>query len=100
LSGGFAQLAALSAVARLLFSVSTCLAVPVLRRRRPASDERVTLPGGLLIPLLAAVLSLWLLSGLTRGQALAGAAALALGVVLYAAGRWRPAAHEPYPPRG
>jgi amino acid transporter len=100
LSGGFAQLAALSAVARLLFSVSTCLAVPVLRRRRPASDERVTLPGGLLIPLLAAVLSLWLLSGLTRGQALAGAAALALGVVLYAAGRWRPAPHEFYPPRG
>jgi amino acid transporter len=84
LSGGFAQLAAMSAVARLLFSASTCLAVPVLRRRQPSSERGVTLAGGPLVPLLAVALSLWLLTGLTAGQALAGAIALAAGVVVHA----------------
>ncbi|HEX6737478.1 MAG TPA: APC family permease, partial [Vicinamibacteria bacterium] len=84
LGGGFAQLVAISAVARLLFSASTCLAVPVLRRRHAAVEGAFVLPGGPLLPLLAAALCLWLLSGLTRGQALAGAAALAAGLLLYA----------------
>jgi amino acid transporter len=87
LSGGFAQLAAVSAVARLLFSASTCLAVPVLRRRLPASERGFTLPGGWTIPLVAVALSLWLLSGLTRGQAVAGAIALASGIAVYAVAR-------------
>jgi basic amino acid/polyamine antiporter, APA family len=87
LSGRFEQLAAVSAVARLLFSASTCLAVPVLRRQRRAEERGFTLPGGWAIPLLAVALSLWLLSGVTRGQALAGAIALASGITLYAAVR-------------
>jgi basic amino acid/polyamine antiporter, APA family len=87
LSGRFEQLAAVSAVARLLFSASTCLAVPVLRRRRPAAERGFTLPGGWTIPLLAVALSVWLLSGLTRAQALAGAAALASGLAAYAIAR-------------
>lgn len=90
LSGGFAQLAAMSAVARLLFSASTCLAVPVLRRRRLSSERRFTLAGGPLVPLLAVALSLWLLTGLTAGQAVASAIALASGAVLYALTATRP----------
>jgi amino acid transporter len=90
LSGGFEQLAAVSAVARLLFSVSTCLAVPVLRRQRPSAEAGFTVPGGWLVPLLAAALSLWLLTGLTRGQELAGAVALASGIALYAVMRLYP----------
>ena len=97
LSGRFEQLAAVSAVARLLFSASTCLAVPVLRRVRPSSERGFTLPGGWLIPLLAAALSLWLLSGLTRGQALAGGVALASGIAVYAAVRL---SGNPRPTRG
>ncbi len=88
LSGGFAQLAAMSAVARLLFSASTCLAVPVLRRRQPAVEHGFALPGGLCVPVLAAGLSLWLLSSLTSAQAAGGALGLASGLVLYAIGRW------------
>jgi amino acid transporter len=84
LGGGFAQLVALSAVARLLFSASTCLAVPLLRRRHSAAEGAFLLPGGPLLPLLAAALCLWLLSGLTPGQALAGAAALLVGLLVYA----------------
>jgi amino acid transporter len=84
LAGGFAQLAAVSAVARLLFSASTCLAVPVLRRRRPAGELGFALPAGPLLPLLAVALCLWLLRGLTRPQALAGLAGLLSGLVVYA----------------
>jgi basic amino acid/polyamine antiporter, APA family len=92
LSGGFSQLAAVSAVARLLFSASTCLAIPVLRRRLPAEQRGFTLPGGPLIPLLATALSAWLLAGLTRTQALAGLVGLLSGLAAYAmTARARPA---------
>ena len=81
LSGSFAQLAAVSAIARLVFSAATCLAIPVLRRRMPPARFRV--PGGLAVPLLATALSLWLLSGIRRDQAAAGAIAIFAGLALY-----------------
>jgi APA family basic amino acid/polyamine antiporter len=88
LIGGFAELAAVAAVSRLVFSASTCLAVPVLRRRQRDVPPSFRLPGGPLIPLLAVGLSLWLLSGLTRAQATAGGVGLGAGLVVYAAYRW------------
>ena len=85
--GDFAKLAALSAVARLVFSASTCLAVPVLRRRQRDTAAVFQLPGGPTIPLAAALLSLWLLTGLDRTQAIAGGLGLAAGVAIYAVQR-------------
>jgi amino acid transporter len=82
-AGTFAQLVAASAMARLMFSASTCLAVPVLRRKLPEASRRFTLPGGFSIPVLAALVSLWLLSGIDRSQAAAGGLALLAGTVLY-----------------
>ncbi len=82
LAANFSQLAIVSAIARLLFSASTCLAVPLLRRRQPSTSAFV-LPGGPLVPIAAAAASVWLLTGITRGQAIAGAAALAAGVLFY-----------------
>jgi len=82
LTATFAELATVSAIARLLFSAATCLAIPVLRRKMPPAPFRV--PGGPLVPLAAAALSIWLLSGMTRAQTLAGAVALAVGLALYA----------------
>ena len=92
LAGGFAQLAAMSAVARLLFSATTCLAVPVLRRRQRDLEPSFVLPGGLLIPLLAIGLSGWLLSGLSLAQGIAGGLGLASGLVVYGGYRWLRAA--------
>ncbi|HSP93375.1 MAG TPA: APC family permease [Thermoanaerobaculia bacterium] len=91
LAGSFGQLAAVSAIARLVFSAATCLALPVLRRRMAPSRFRV--PGGLFVPLAAAALALWLLLAISRDQALAGAAALVAGLALYAvfgSGRFAP----------
>ena len=82
LSGSFAQLAAVSAIARLLFSAATCLAVPVLRRKLPDAARRLRVPGGVAVPLAASAVSLWLLSGITASQAAAGAIALLAGALL------------------
>ncbi|MFI5198078.1 MAG: APC family permease [Thermoanaerobaculia bacterium] len=83
LAGTFAQLVAVSAIARLVFSAATCLAIPVLRRRLPPAPFRI--PLGFTIPAVAAALSLWLLSSVSRDQAVAGGLAVLLGLVLYVA---------------
>jgi basic amino acid/polyamine antiporter, APA family len=86
-TGTFAQLAALSSVARLFFNATTCLAVPVLRRRSRAGPAVFQLPGGPLIPGLAVACALWLLTGCTRREAVSGLVALVLGAALYLLGR-------------
>ena len=83
-SGTFGQLAAASAIARLLLYVTTCLAVPVLRRKMPPAERRFTLAGGFLIPALALAVCAWLLFGMSWKEALAAAAFLLAGALLYA----------------
>ncbi len=83
LYGNFAVLVMVSAIARLLFSATTCLAVPVLRHKMPDASRKFKLPFGPLIPALAAIISIWLLTGINRSQAIAGAAGLIIGAILY-----------------
>jgi amino acid transporter len=87
LYGRFAELVAVSATARLLFSAATCIAVPVLRHKLPHAKRGFKLKGGLLVPGLAALVSLWLLSGVSRIQAILGALALVVGIVVFAINR-------------
>ncbi|MGD8815810.1 MAG: APC family permease [Acidobacteriota bacterium] len=61
LTGTFAQLATLSAVARIVFYMATCAAVPVLRRKVAAPEGAFELPGGILIPALALIVSVAIL---------------------------------------
>ncbi len=82
-SSGFAQLAALSALARLMIYTCACLAVPVLRRRMPPTTGGFRLPGGALIPVLALVVCVWLLTGSSGPQAAIAGAAVVAGAVLY-----------------
>jgi APA family basic amino acid/polyamine antiporter len=84
-SGTFAALAALNAIGRLLYSITTCAAVPILRRRYPADQRKFTLPGAWLLPALGILASLILLSGITTTQALIGAGGLLSGAAVYAA---------------
>lgn len=84
--GSFAQLAAASVVARLIFSAVTCMAVPVLRRKQGAEPAQFVIPGGLTVPLLATAVSLWLLSGMTEAQVIGGALAIAMGTGAYLVG--------------
>ena len=101
LSGSFVQLAMLSIVARLATYIGTAAAVPVLRQKHrrafgtlsPASERPIpgrtvqedsfVLPGGPAIPLLAILLCLVFLASAQVENLIAGAVALALGIVIY-----------------
>lgn len=89
-SGSFEQMAKVSALARILFYLATCAAVPVLRRA-PAPEGAFRLPGGNLIPALAIAGSLAILAGADRVSWLAGGIALLVGALLYRLGGARAA---------
>ncbi len=94
LSGSFVGLAALSVIARLATYLGTAAAVPVLRRKLPAGAATVRLPGGPAIPLAAVVVCLALAGSATSANLIAGAVALAVGLLLYLL-RQRDPAPEP-----
>jgi amino acid transporter len=83
LSGSFVQLAAISVVSRFAQYVPTCLAVVVLRKKRPDLIGSFTVPFGFLIPLIAILTSIWLLTKATATQLYWGLGALAIGIPLY-----------------
>ena len=87
LTGSFAELAALSVIARLATYIGTAAAVPVLRRRRPSTARDFRLPGGAAIPLAALLVCLVFLSSATPQNLLAGAVALAVGALIYVSRR-------------
>jgi APA family basic amino acid/polyamine antiporter len=81
------ELAIISTVARLATYMGTCLAVPVLRRRMPATERSLRLPGGDAIPVLALATCVLFLSAAEAKHWLAGGIALAVGAVIYFARR-------------
>ena len=78
LSGSFAQLALLSAVARLTTYLTTCLAVPKLRKL----NEGFRTPG-LIVPILGTLVALAFVVSLDQYKLLAGAIAIAAGAIVY-----------------
>lgn len=86
LSSSFANLATLSAMARMVTYIGSALALLILRKKYPSPDTFRT-PGGPIIPILTVVLSLVLLTAATKQQWITGLAALGVGVVLYYASR-------------
>lgn len=85
---GFASLAAISAIARLLTYMSTSAALPVLRRKMPDAQRWFTVPGGATIPIAALAISVWLLAGSTKAQLEISGATLAAGAVVYVCHRF------------
>jgi amino acid transporter len=83
LSGSFVQLAAISVVSRFAQYVPTCLAVVVLRKKRPDLTGSFVVPFGPVIPGIAVITSIWLVSKATAVQLYWGLGALALGIPLY-----------------
>lgn len=82
-SSAFAVLAELSALARVLMYATTCLAVPILRRRMPGGSRGFVLPGGSLIAIIALATCVWLLAGTSAAQVSTAAVAFAAGALLY-----------------
>jgi basic amino acid/polyamine antiporter, APA family len=78
LAGSFAQLAMLSAVARLSTYLFTCAAVPSLRKL----NEGFRTPG-LIIPILGTIISLTLFLTLNKFNFIAAAIAVTVGALVY-----------------
>jgi len=86
LSGSFAQIALVSALARLLMYGGSAAATLRLRAPRfagTAKPAEFTAPFGPAMPLVAIGVCIGLAAGATREQLLGGAAALVVGAALY-----------------
>ncbi|APR84616.1 Amino acid permease [Minicystis rosea] len=61
---------------------STCVAVPLIRRRVPENSKAWRIPGGIIVPLLGAVGSLGLFAAADREEWIFAAATLVVGVIV------------------
>jgi APA family basic amino acid/polyamine antiporter len=89
LSGKFVWLAAMSTVVRLMVYVLSIGTLPVLQRKLGGYEGQFRLHGGMFIPILALVVSLWLMTHASLKSWLATGIFMLLGSVLYAATRRR-----------
>src|SRR5262245_15110683 len=80
------NLAVLSTIARLGTYIGTCASVPVLRRKLPATERTIRLPGGPVIPILALIICLLFLSAAETKNFVAAGIALVVGAIIYVAG--------------
>lgn len=83
LSGSFAQLAAISVVSRFAQYVPTCIAILVLRKKRPDLTRTFKVPFGPIIPIVAVIVSIWLLTQASMQQILWGLGGLIIGIPIY-----------------
>lgn len=83
LTGSFTQLATISVVSRFTQYIPTCLAVLVLRKKRPNVKSTFRVPFGPVFPVLAVAASIWLLTKATPVQLLWGLGALVICAPIY-----------------
>lgn len=83
LSGGFVWLAAMSTVVRLLVYVMCIATLPRLHRLVGEYEGQFRLPGGMAVPLLALIVSVWLMTHAPLKSWLVTAAFMAVGALLY-----------------
>ena len=72
-----------STIARLLAYAATCAALPRLRYQKNAPPAMFLMPGGIVISIVAILLSVWLLSNSTLIEARDSAIAVAAGLTIY-----------------
>lgn len=85
--GSFAWLAGLTVLTRLLIYVLSISAIPYLRHSHRETPDRLVLPGGYAVPLLAIVVCGWLILQVKLSALAVTAAFLAVGLVLYTLAR-------------
>lgn len=83
LSGSFVWLAVVSTLARLLSYILSVAALPILERTMEPTEDQFRLPGGFMIPALALILCLWLITYASMTAWLTTIGFFVLGTVLY-----------------
>jgi amino acid transporter len=86
LAGTFIYAVRITVITRVIVYLSTCLALPILRRRKGAPTQ-FHLPGGVLISFVCVLLCLWLLAYSAFSEVRDVAIAMAVGLAAYAATR-------------
>jgi amino acid transporter len=87
LFNSFISALTISAIVRLLLYVITSICLIVLRKRKDQPRPEFEVPGGLLVPIAAIVLSVWLLSNITGTEARDAGLMAGMGLVLYGVSR-------------
>lgn len=82
-TGGFAFLASISVVSRFSQYIPTCLSIPVFRKTMPNAPRAFKIPFGPVIPAIAVLVSLWLLTQATMQQLIMGLGAAIIAVPFY-----------------
>jgi amino acid transporter len=80
-SGGFRQLAIMASAALLLIYIGVIFAT--IKLRHVNKDTSFTIPGGLLVPILAFAATLWFLSNLAIKEIVAALVFLAVTTIIY-----------------
>jgi APA family basic amino acid/polyamine antiporter len=83
LRSSFVAALTISAIARLVTYAATCLALPVLRKRKNTVAPLFRVPGGTVIAVATLILIAWLLWNTTRDQRVQAAIAAGIGLVIY-----------------
>ncbi|AZV58397.1 APC family permease [Clostridium sp. AWRP] len=83
LTGSFIQLAAISVVSRFTQYIPTCLAIIMLRKKRPNEKSTFRVPFGPVLPILAVAASIWILTKATPKQLIWGLGALVICAPIY-----------------
>jgi APA family basic amino acid/polyamine antiporter len=83
LSGGFVFLAVMSTAVRLLIYVMCILTLPMLHKKLGEYEGQFSLPGGMAIPILAFLLTLWLMTHASLQSWLATGGFMLLGSIFY-----------------
>ena len=83
LSGGFVFLAVMSTVVRLLVYIMCILTLPILPKKIEEDEQQFSLPGGMTIPMMGLLLSVWLLTHASLQSWLATGGFMLLGSILF-----------------
>ena len=86
LSGSFTQLAAISVISRFTQYIPTCLSILVFRKKGMKSTFRI--PFGPVIPVVATVVSVWLLFNADAHKLILGLGAMIVIVPIYFIMKW------------
>ena len=82
-TGGFAFLASISVVSRFSQYIPTCLSIMVFRKTMPKAPRAFKIPFGPVIPIIALLVSLWLLSQTKPQQLILGLGAAVIAIPFY-----------------
>jgi amino acid transporter len=83
LKSSFVTALTISAIARLVTYIATCLALPVLKRRKDVAPAAFKVAGGSFIAILCLILAAWLLANSTLKEAIQATIAAAAGLIIY-----------------